>query len=306
MVWYLKMSELIVQIGNIQNLSSVDMIGFLDPNHKKISPEMKKEILIKRYHGDLISDGLESGILTMNQWGIIEVNSKQNLPTIKGFVLESFLVRMMNENKQIGMNAFNWCSNRKRGVNNDFFDEYHAIGTGFLSTKNQYLTFYEPQSNADIKFIRKNNYNIWELALRVDAKIPAGIQIKAITSNEKHEIIKPLINGKYTHVVTCLNSTNGIHSFDICMDIIKSMYNNNEIDHNQRENLEKSIFSPSKIGIDQYDINNYSEYIDYWYQGQAHCTLDIKNTIDKEIIGYKYNQSGLLIPDYLENNRLSI
>jgi hypothetical protein len=34
--------------------------------------------------------------------------------------------------------------------------------------------------------------------------IPAGIQVKAITEREEEEIVTPLIDGKYLHVLTLL------------------------------------------------------------------------------------------------------
>lgn len=295
------MSQIISTINKVQNLSSLEMICFLDPRHKKISPELKIKILEARYVNDLIADGLDVGVLQIDRWGKIKVSTQQNLSTIKGFVFESYFVRKMNDDNKLGKNAFNWSSNRQRSISDNIFKEYTAIGTGFLSTKTKYTYFYEPQGNIDIKFIRKNSSNIWESALRVDADIPVGIQIKAITANEKNEIIIPLLQGKYTHIITCLKHSNKAHSFDICMDIIKNMYLNKEINIEQRYFLERSIRCPNYLGFDQYEIDDYSEYIDRWYYDSGSSSEDIDSAINKEIIGYKYNQNGLLVPNFVRN-----
>ncbi|PHI40694.1 hypothetical protein CBG46_08425 [Actinobacillus succinogenes] len=290
------MSDIILVRGNIETIPFSQLIEFLDPKHKVISIELRNQILEARYKNSLISDGLETGILTLFPNGSCYVKSKQSLPSIKGLIFESYLTNLFNENSQIRKNAFDWCTNRKRKSNLDYFEQYKAIGTGFISTKNIYSRFYEPQSNADIKFIRKNDNNEWEPATELETTNSAGIQIKAITGNERLEIIEPLLSGKYTHVLTCLKHLSQIHSYDICMDIIRDMHINNEISIDNRNYLEKRIYAPEHLGIYQYDIDNYSEYIDYWYKGQASGDINTTSAVNKEIVGYKYNDAGLLIP----------
>lgn len=291
------MSSLILVKENIGTLPFFELIEFLDPRHKAISKELKIEILKTRYTNSLISDGLETGILSLSSNGSYSINSKQSIASIKGFIFESFFTNQFNmEHSSCGKNAFNWCTGRKKSITDKYFEQYKAIGTGFITTKNLYTRFYEPHSNADIKFIRKNDYDEWETAIELGTTNAAGIQIKAITCNEQTEIIYPILNKKYRYVLTCLKNRLGVHSHDVCMNLISNMYSNREIDFSTRCDLESRIYSPQQLGISQHEIDDYSQYIDYWYLGKAPGDIDITNAINKEIIGYKYNEVGLLIP----------
>jgi hypothetical protein len=169
-------------------------IGFMDPNHPGVSVKAQKAILRDRYHDKLIADGLETGNFKLNQDGSVNFKTKLQQYTFAGFIFEALAVRLFNDNmRTIGRNAFEWCTNQVRMKNdsNDYFDQFKAIGTGFISTKEQHLDFYHHGDNRfDIKFIRKNHaIDLYEPAIVLDSTRDAGIQVKAITGNEKTKII---------------------------------------------------------------------------------------------------------------------
>lgn len=124
----------------------------------------------------------------------------------------------------------------------------------------------------------------------------AGIQIKAITGNEKAEIIDPLLSGKYSHVLTFLRHQDGIHSHTVCMQILDDMYRNREIELSQLHNLQDSIRSPEMLGEDQRNVDDYYQYINNWYQGRAEADPIIYEGVGLEVKGFKY-ESGILVPE---------
>ncbi len=272
-------------------------IGFLDPNHPDISIEAKKQILRDRYHKQLIQDGLETGNFTMNQDG--SVNFKTNLPphSFSGFIFEALAVRIFNDNlSTIGRRAFEWCTKRER-TKNDYLEQFKAIGTGFLTTQQIHPNLYSYQHRFDIQFIRPNPRDgEYESATVLGTSRDAGVQIKAITGNEKSEIIEPLLSGKYSHVLTFLRHHSGIHSAEVCHNIISQMYRNNEIDLSQKNKLEDSIKSPEMLGEDQRKVDEYYNYIHMWYNGKARHDAIIYEGVGLEVKGFKY-ANGILVPE---------
>ena len=277
-------------------------LELLDHRHQKISQQTKNDILKAKFSQVLIADGLEYGFFKINRFGEIDnVCTNQPLASIKGFIFEVATVRYINDNiTTIGKRLFDWAINKLRSSTDEYIQQYKAIGTGFTSTQNQYPSLYEPHSNADIRFIRvcQTLENGWEFALINDHNIPASIQIKAITSNELNQIIRPLLSGKYTHVLTFLYGNNGRHTYINCMNEIRKMSLKGEITSEEKDFLEARICSPEHFGIRQYEIDDYSEYIDYWYRGRARMeSNNLIKAVSFEIAGYKYNEGGILIPD---------
>lgn len=277
-------------------------LELLDHRHQKISLQAKHDILEAKFKKVLIADGLESGFFEMNGHGEIDiVRTNQSLASIKGFVFEAVAVRYINENiTTIGRKIFDWCTNRLRSSTDENIQKYKAIGTGFVSTQSQYPLFYAPHSNADIRFIKEcqSSDGGWEFALINGNNIPVGIQVKAITSNEINQIIKPLLSGKYTHVLTFLCGNNGIHTYTNCMNEIRRMSRSGEITLEEKYFLEARICSPEHFGIRQYDVDDYSEYINFWYERRARAeTNDLIEAVSFEVAGYKYNESGILVPN---------
>jgi len=56
-----------------------------------------------------------------------------------------------------------------------------------------------------------------EPATIVNTTIPASVQIKAVTSNERTNIIEPLICGQYDNVIAYLRHPSGEHSYEVCI-----------------------------------------------------------------------------------------
>ncbi|MDK6726913.1 hypothetical protein QP713_09125 [Neisseria mucosa] len=288
-------------MNNIVQISTSTIpLRFLNHRETNIPKDLKQRILYDRFHNTLIADGLQHGFFYFDE-NMLQARTKLPLPTLKGFVFEVFAVRYFNENlTTIGKKAFNWCTNRQRSSSDSYIQSYTAIGTGFVETKQKYsYSFYEPHGNADIRFIRKNKEsdNGWEFALEMNSNNPASIQIKAITSNEITEIINPLLCNKYTHVLTFLRDSYGIHSYTRCMEQVGRLFKTGQITQKQRLFLEDRIYSPEHLGIYQYDVDDYSEYLNYWYKGRGNANDDLINAIGIEVAGYTANESGILIPN---------
>lgn len=272
-------------------------LGLLDPNHPAMSVEASRAILRDRYHNKLIADGLETGNFQLDSNG--NVNFKTNLPqhSFSGFIFEALAVRLFNDNlRTIGRRAFSWCT-KKEKVKDNYIDQFKAIGTGFISTKTNFTNFYAYQCRFDITFIRYNHLKaVYEPATVLGTTNDAGIQIKAITGNERTEIIEPLMSGKYSHVLTFLRHSNGIHSHTVCMQILDSMYRSREIELGQLHDLQDSIRCPEMLGEDQRNIDDYYKYISYWYQGRAASDSIIYEGVGLEVKGFKYER-GILVPE---------
>lgn len=271
-------------------------LSLLDPRHPAVSEELQKKILHDRYQHKLIADGLETGHFFYDQDNILRFQTKQPIYTFAGFIFEAYAVNMFNNNmRTIGKKAFSWCTNREQ-CKDDYIDQFKVIGTGFITTRSLYPGFYGPQSNFDLLFIRKNlRQDVHEPATVLGTTNQAGIQIKAITGSEESEIIQPLRTGRYSHVLTVLRHTNGVHSFNRCMEILNSMYRNGEIQLSEKYDLERRISHPEMFGIDQREIDDYYQYILYWWNGHAQPDQFIKEGAGLEIKGYKYS-NGLLVP----------
>lgn len=297
------MSNLII-LSNLERYQDSDSellfqvpIGFLDPNHPNISIEAKKQILRDRYHNQLIQDGLETGNFTMNQDGSINFGTKLPPHSFAGFIFEALAVRIFNYNlRTIGRRAFEWCTKRER-TKNGYIEQFKAIGTGFVTTLQTHPNFYSFQHRFDIQFIRANPKDgEYESATMLGTTRDAGIQVKAITGNERTEIIDPLISGKYSHVLTFLRHQTGIHSAEVCHNIIGQMYRDGNIELSQKDKLEDSIKSPEMLGEDQRNVDDYYRYVQMWYEGRAQHDSIIYEGVGLEVKGFKY-QNGILVPD---------
>jgi len=282
--------------------STVEMLfniplGFLDPNHLGIDESLQKKILHDRYHKKLIEDGLETGHFFFDNNKVLRFQTKQPMHSISGFIFEAFIVYQFNENiRTIGKRAFTWCTNRTQ-CKDDYIDQFKVIGTGFISTKNIYPQFYSPQNNFDIQFIRTNKkHDLEEQATIQGTTTPTGIQIKAITGNEMVEIITPIMSGKYSHVLTLLRHSDGVHSYNKCMDIIYKLYKEKKIELSEKDRIESRIQHPETLGINQQNVDDYYQYIKYWFNGQAQPDQFVSDGIGLEVKGYKFG-NGILLPE---------
>jgi hypothetical protein len=268
-------------------------ISRLDPFHPDLSVSDRYEIFKARYEEKLITDGLETGHFVLNGKGEIAVAISQPLPSIAGFIFEAFTVRTFNERKDsVGKKAFLWSTEKSR-VKADFLEQFHAVGTGFPSTSSRFPQLYNPTLRQfDVIFYRMNPHqNMPEPAVVKRTTNPAGIQIKAITTNEKSEIIDPLLQGKYRRVVTYLRHPDDRLSYEACMDLSRSLYRSQQIDREQLHFLEEAVVSPEMLGIDQREVDAYYRYVQAWYRRQAAQDEIILHGLGIRINEKKYNGS---------------
>ncbi|WP_341851227.1 hypothetical protein [Vibrio vulnificus] len=287
------------ELSSLSSLSSSPSIipfSVLDPNHRMVGEKLKRKILHDRYSQQLITDGIETGNLSLGPEGKVHMRTNLNFSSFLGLVLESYCVDEINKNKDVLLtNILRWATGTR--FTKEKVKEYFAIGTGFKSTREQYQRYYNPQDNIDILFLRRlGEVNSYEPAVEKGTTNSSGVQIKAITTNLNEQIIQPLLDGKYNRVLTLLTYPNGKHTYDQCMDIIREKYNKGQMTIENYNRLQGAIISPSHIGLDQVTINNYVQYVYYWFHGQAPGNNShLENAVGLEIQGFKM-KNGILVP----------
>lgn len=241
-------------------------IGRLDLNFTDLNEDERAEVLHRRYCLKLVEDGLRTGHFILDESGEeLRVSIQQPLPTVAGYVFEAFVVRRCNNKKEsIGKNIFKWITEREK-LQERLFEKFHAIGVGFRETNNRYPGLYNPSHpRFDVMFVTKENGDP-EPACVVYTSRRAGLQVKAIRNKEYEYIIKPIMKGKYKHVLTLLKHSNGMHSYEACMREVDKRIS----DRDRRNKIKEKIRHPRQLGISQRYIDEYYEYIERWYRGQA-------------------------------------
>lgn len=281
--------------AELKNLITVPY-SLLDASHPALTREQRKRVLKEKYEQKLIADGLETGILRLDNNGEIFVNSKQNLSVFKGFIFEALTVRLINDYfDTIGKECFLWCTERKQ-VKSNYLSKFKAFGRGFLSTKSNLPQVYNVTHKFDVQFYYINTErNEPEIETISNTKIEAGIQVKAITGNEDNEIIQPLLSNKYTHVLTYLRDKYNNHSYHKCINIIRNMKAKGQITHEKMMELENRVHCPEQLKITQNWIDEYDVFISDWWNGHVKGDDIIRDAVNNEISGYKYANS-ILIP----------
>ncbi|WJY13523.1 hypothetical protein PCO82_13155 [Pectobacteriaceae bacterium CE90] len=285
------------ELNNTDMISIVSSIpsNFLNHRSPGIPEELKKRILHEQYKKRIVSDGLETGHLSLTDNGY-KFNSKQSFSSFAGFVFEAYLVDEFNLKRTSRLRAFQWATERSEGWSTKAFEEYKAVGTGLLSTKNNYLGYYEPQSNADIIFLRKNpSHDIMEPALIYNQQVSAKIQVKSIKDRYKEEIVDKVLSGKYLRVITMLSDYNGRPSWVTCKNILNHMLRTNAITSYAYANAIGRIEGPEYFDLNQYYIDDYYKYINHWYNGLESSNKHIGEAMEQEITGYKY-VNNVLVP----------
>lgn len=247
--------------------------GILDPRHFSFSNEEKFKIMHMKYWQDLVYDAIKTGHFVRGYNGEVRVaiwDTKQDVSVIAGYIFEAYTVRHANNFKNFGFELFKWITMRKR-LSEKYFDRYQAVGVGFPITNSYYPGYYNPSLRQfDVIFLTMNDkFGRPEPATLLNSNIQAGVQIKAITSNELTQIIQPLINGQYTKVLTYLKRKSGKHSYQVCMDEVKRLYKEGQITEEVKNRLVDSIACPDMFGLDQRDVDDYYNYIRAWYAKQA-------------------------------------
>ncbi|EMB8480638.1 hypothetical protein VAH18_003460 [Providencia rettgeri] len=287
------------EINSTEVISIINPIplGLLDPRSPMISPELKKKILYEKYKKRFIADALETGHLVLKGKGVLGFISKQSVQSFAGFVFEAYLVDKFNENWTSRLTAYQWATERSSGWSITNFEDYIAVGTGLLHTKTHYINHYEPQSNADIIFIRKSpKCDVMENALVHNQQIPAKIQVKSIKTRYKEEVIDPIRSGKYQRVITMLSDPDGESSWKKCHTILSNMKRNRTITPEEHSKLIERIQGPEFFSISQNDVDDYYEFIFNWYNSKTKETSKYTDMAAwQEISQCKY-QDGLLVP----------
>ncbi|WP_434746094.1 hypothetical protein [Candidatus Pantoea rara] len=287
----------------IEELNKTDMISivsyfpseFINHHSPNIPDELKKRILHEQYKNRIVSDGLETGHLQLTNNGYKFI-SKQSLSSFAGFVFEAYLVDEFNLKRTPRLRAYQWATERSEGWSTKAFEEYKAVGTGLLSTKINHLGYYEPQSNADIIFLRKNPLlDIMEPALIYNQQVSAKIQVKSIKDRFKEEIVDKVISGKYLRVVTMLSDNSGRPSWVTCHNILHHMLRAKAITSDVYANAIGRIQGPEYFELNQLYIDDYYDYIRQWYNGYESSTKHINEGVEQEITGYKY-VNNVLVP----------
>lgn len=233
----------------------------------------------------LINDALESGVLKINKDNNYLV-SKQAVEVIKGLIFESVIVDLANNNESIKKQLYLKATNKSR-VANKHLEKYKLIGTGLLSTKEDYPSFYNPGDSKDALFIRPNKKikNIEPVTIKDSTNI-APIQIKAIRSEKsliKNILHKKMINRYDGVIITCLMYDNILHTKDKCIDRLDNMKDERKItidgkkitlNKELRNDIKSSLLAPQDILIDQGFINYYEAFIEMWFKGATGLNND--------------------------------
>jgi hypothetical protein len=282
--------------------------GAINPYYPGVSPVLSKAVLRHRHLNNYLEDGLQTGHLKLDaSSGNTVFVSQLAVSQFIGFVFEAMTVRQINANPEtVGKRMMSWCSNRRgrSTPNMGFIREYEAIGTGLADTQRKFPSYFEPGCNTDIKFVKavhkKRQRKVYFEPLTVmGTKVAAGVQVKAITGNVKSEILRPLMDGRYSHVLTYLyNARTGVHTFDECMDELKRMFRNHEIGFDEMCDLQDSIIYPGQIGIDQ---NYVSEYYNFILNNHPMVLTptDLTNAAANLEISGTVSASGLILPSHM-------
>lgn len=270
-------------------------ISALDTRNPGVPEPIRKRIIFERFKERIIADGLETGNCELVNGNLV-MKTNLGMEQFAGFVFESWLVYELNNNKNVGLEAFRWCTERRGFRVEKEFEEYKAVGTGLITTKSLYASFYEPHSNADIVFLRKNVFrDEMEYANVNKLNVPARIQVKSIKSNFRKEIIDNVISGKYRHVITLLNDSTGKPSYIKCHEILRDMLREEQIKREDYFIFINNIQGPVYFNMDQRDIEDYYSFIQDWYNGFERPDPGIENAVLQETASWKY-RNGLIVP----------
>ncbi|MCV4274147.1 hypothetical protein OH710_16010 [Pseudomonas capsici] len=287
--------------SNVQGLIKVPVsaLNALDPAWPQ---EMRNQILAEKYRAVTYQDALVTGNAFIDpQTGHIHLKTKRNLATFKGFVFEALVARQFREDPIVkGKRGFAWCTQRSFGhITDDFIYQYVAYVSGDKSLEAQELTsiLYNTSSPFDVGFYRRNEQGQAEVAMLVGQQVAAGIQVKAILGNELPEIIKKMITGRYRHVLTMLKYPNGQHSYEVCMNMLHSLFRKGDITGEQFQNLTGRLNYPQALGIDQQMIDEYSYYLDQIYSQGGNFIPEIYEAVSLEAgIQLVESQRSILVP----------
>lgn len=276
-------------------------INALDPGFQS---DARNQLLSFQFRHVTYQDAQASGNLVFsakeNRWVL---RTTRPLESFKGLVFEAAVARMCRDNPfTIGRKAFAWCTNQRLNrVSETLMSQYIPFITADQRLLDQKLTalFYNSTSPYDLQFYKVNQYGCAELATLGNMGVIAGIQIKAIRGNEWKDIVEPLIKGRYPHVLTMLKHESGIHSYEVCHQIVRDMSLTGKITSEQAMDVISRITHPEELGIGQNYIDSYSAALDLFHSGRAPWDHDsaVLETIALEVVdNLQRSPTGLLLP----------
>lgn len=274
--------------------------------HPSLSEAERHQILDTMYRNVTYLDAFVTGNLFVHPvTGILMFRTKRSEQAWKGFVFEAALARWCREQPdKIGKQVFGWCTGRNPNQISDTFYQRFTVfvrGDKSLLDKRETAILYNTGCPFDVQFYSLNpQHGLPEVATIKDTKIEAGVQVKAITCNEMAQIIQPILNGEYTHVLTLLNHPSGQHSYSVCQTILNNLLNSGKITLEEYAYVSQRITHPGKLGIDQQMIEEYSAYLSACYHAGAAWTGDVWDALSMEVVKDVYmSQGGVLIPKNL-------
>ena len=265
---------------------------------------MLARVLESKYRSSFERDALETGHCELYN-GQFFYRTKLGLPQFAGLVLEAYVVRRMMENSFMLQAAITWCSRRSHYVSSmGFVRKFFPIGTGLERTRLAHRPWFDSRNpRFDIMFLKKvsaakrkqqPHLPPFEPLAIEGTTIPAGIQVKAITGREEEEIVTPLIDGMYSHVLTLVTHANGKHSYHECLRLLGKALPEKRIDHQTYMRLSASVYCPQQLYLNQHEIDGYYQYIAQWMEGRVHADAGIADGLAAEVKEEMYGTSLML------------
>lgn len=281
--------------------------ALLDPRHVGVRahPTLLARSLEARYREPFFRDAIQTGHIEVIN-GRPFYRSRLGVSQFAGLVLEAYVVRHLLADRQALRVAITWCS-RPAGVfpGFKFVNNYVPAGTGLKDTKREHKRWFDSSDpHLDIMFFKSVPPALRRMKpmlpplqpLTIEGtSIPAGIQVKAITCNEEEQIVTPLIDGTYSHVLTLLEHANGVHSYHECMRLLGIARQSGRINHEKHLHLQDAVYCPQQLCMDQYHINGFYEYIAQWHKGQVPWVAEIEEGMAAEV-KQEMHGSILLLP----------
>lgn len=194
----------------------------------------------------------------------IRFKKKVNPSQFAGFFFESFFATYIEGDYFLKNKLFTWSS---RITKDNYWEDYgyesleqfmrclSVVSKGSLKAKVFHTNDYCNACKNDIVFIIKDRCN------GLEDRTICGIQIKAINTNEKSEIVKKILDKKYKNVITLLQDNTGYHSQQRCYDVVCKMIEKRKITPEEGRFVMSRIASPYNMGIPQEFINRLYRFI---------------------------------------------
>ncbi len=240
-------------------------------------------MLGKRYRQQFLDDALNSGFARKLPDGSIELEMiKKKDDSFIGTLFESWLCRKMIEFPKVGLSIFRWATNTNWDRRTEY-DKFRPFVTGSpILNQNRNLTpFYNTSHAADIMFYAARPEPPGSsfkpgFALIKGTTMPAGIQVKAVRTNLKSQIVDPVLNNKYQHVLSLLLDEDNFDTSSACHRIIEKLRFKKEINNEEARRATWSIKGPQDFSLQSDEVSRYEKYARSVYAAQKHDDFDRK------------------------------